>query len=56
MTLFIVPVMYDIFYRKKPLVIDVDEEIENIPDETEDLLAEYGYQLTEENPVSGETV
>ena len=56
MTLFIVPVMYDIFYRKKPLVIDVDDEIENIPDETEDLLAEYGYHLTEEIPESGETI
>jgi len=44
MTLFIVPVMYDIFYRRKPLVIDVDDEVENIPDETEDLLREYGYQ------------
>ncbi len=45
MTLFIVPVMYDILYRRKPLVIDVDDEVENIPDETEDLLAEYGYNL-----------
>ena len=49
MTLFIVPVMYDILYRKKPLVINVDDEIENIPDETEDLLAEYGYQLQSED-------
>ncbi|MBR5047309.1 MAG: efflux RND transporter permease subunit, partial [Eubacterium sp.] len=49
MTLFIVPVMYDTFYRKKPLVIDVDDEIENIPDETEDLLAEYGYLPVDEN-------
>ena len=56
MTLFIVPVMYDIFYRKKPLVIDVDDEIENIPDETEDLLEEFGYQLTEETPDAGEPV
>ncbi len=45
MTLFIVPVIYDILYRRKPLVIDVDSEVENIPDETEDLLAEYGYDL-----------
>ncbi len=45
MTLFIVPVMYDIFYRRKPLVIDVDDQVENIPDETEDLLAEYRYSL-----------
>ncbi|MDO4975841.1 MAG: efflux RND transporter permease subunit [Eubacteriales bacterium] len=45
MTLFIVPVLYDIFYRRKPMVIDVDDEVENIPDETEDLLEEYGYSL-----------
>ena len=45
MTLFIVPVMYDILYRKKPRVIDVDDEVENIPDETEDLLNEYGFDL-----------
>ena len=35
MTLFIVPVLYDIFYRKKPKVIDVgDDNLDDIPDET----------------------
>ncbi len=37
MTLFIVPVMYDIFYRKQPRVIDVGEDdIDDIPDEVSD--------------------
>ena len=27
MTLFVVPVMYDIFYRKQPRVIDLDDEV-----------------------------
>ena len=39
MTLYIVPVLYDIFYRKQPRVIDVGEgDIDEIPDETEDVL------------------
>ena len=37
MTLYIVPVLYDIFYRKKPKVIDVGEHLDDEPDEVEDL-------------------
>lgn len=37
MTLYIVPVMYDILYRKQPNVIDVGDDLDEIPDET----AEY---------------
>lgn len=44
MTLFIVPVMYDIFYRKQPRVIDVGDDLDVIPDETSELVA----QLKEE--------
>ncbi len=41
MTLFIVPVMYDIFYRRKPKVIDVGtDDIDDIPDEVGDYLKE----------------
>lgn len=41
MTLFIVPVLYDIFYRKQPRVIDVgDDNLDEIPDETSELLEE----------------
>ncbi len=38
MTLFIVPVMYDIFYRKQPKIIDVGDDLEDEADETEDFL------------------
>lgn len=38
MTLFIVPVMYDIFYRKQPRVIDVGDDLDEIPDETSELI------------------
>lgn len=39
MTLFIVPVMYDILYRRKPSVIDVgDDDIDEVPDEAQEFL------------------
>lgn len=38
MTLFIVPVMYDILYRKQPRVIDVGDDLDEIPDETSELI------------------
>ncbi|MCR5837780.1 MAG: efflux RND transporter permease subunit [Lachnospiraceae bacterium] len=39
MTLFIVPVMYDILYKKQPKNIDVgDENLDDIPDEASELL------------------
>ena len=38
MTLFIVPVMYDILYRKQPKIVDVGEDnLDEIPNEVEDL-------------------
>ena len=42
MTLFIVPVMYDILYRKQPKVIDVGDErdLDGIPDEAEEIIAQ----------------
>lgn len=42
MTLFIVPVMYDIFYRKQPRVIDVGDGLDVIPDETSELIGQLG--------------
>ena len=38
MTLFIVPVMYDILYRKQPKEIDVGSDLDKIPDETSEYL------------------
>lgn len=49
MTLYIVPVLYDIFYRRKPRVIDVGDDIEDIPDETEELLEQYGFEFEMED-------
>ena len=41
MTLYIVPVMYDILYRKKPTVVDVGDDLDQVPDDA----AEYLEQL-----------
>lgn len=38
MTLFIVPIMYDILYRRKPKDIDVGDDLDDIPDEVSELL------------------
>ena len=41
MTLFIVPILYDMMYRKQPKVIDVgDDNLDDIPDEAAEVLAE----------------
>lgn len=40
MTLFIVPIMYDIFYRKPPRVVDVGDDLDEIPDETSELISQ----------------
>lgn len=41
MTLFIVPIMYDILYRRKPSVVDVgDDDLDKIPNEAEEFLAQ----------------
>lgn len=40
MTLFIVPVMYDIFYRRQPKIVDVgDDTIDDAPDDATEFLA-----------------
>lgn len=38
MTLIIVPVMYDILYRRQPKVIDVGDDIDDIPNDAEEYL------------------
>lgn len=40
MTLFIVPVMYDILYRRTPKNIDVGDDLDDVPDEVEDYYLE----------------
>ena len=42
MTLFIVPVMYDLFYRKPPVNIDVgDDGMDDLPDDAAEFAAEF---------------
>ena len=39
MTLFIIPVMYDILYRKQPSIVDVGDDINDVPDDAAEYLA-----------------
>ncbi|MFQ9515667.1 MAG: efflux RND transporter permease subunit [Eubacterium sp.] len=49
MTLFIVPVMYDIFYRRKPTVVDVgDDNLDEIPNEAEEFLQQMEERQTKD--------
>ena len=40
MTLYIVPVIYDIMFRKKPLSVDVGDDINDIPDDAAEFIAQ----------------
>ena len=42
MTLFIVPVMYDILYRRQPSVVDVGDDLDDAIDDAAQYLAEHG--------------
>ena len=49
MTLFIVPVMYDLFYRKPPVNIDVgDDGMDDLPDDAAEFAAEFAARRTAE--------
>ena len=49
MTLFIVPVMYDLFYRKPPVNIDVgDDSLDDLPDDAAEFAAESAARGREE--------
>ncbi len=39
MTLYIVPVMYDIFFKKKPLHVEIGSEIDEVPDDAAEYLS-----------------
>lgn len=41
MTLFIIPVMYDILFKKQPLAVDIgNEDLDDVPDDAADFIAE----------------
>ena len=39
MTLYIIPVMYDIFFKKQPLLVEVGDNLDDIPDDAAQYLA-----------------
>ncbi|MBR2121539.1 MAG: efflux RND transporter permease subunit [Lachnospiraceae bacterium] len=54
MTLYIVPLVYDILYKKQPLSVDVDSDIDDAPDDAAEFLAELNRReeaYEEEMPV-----
>ena len=53
MTLFIVPVLYDLFYRKPPVNIDVgDDGMDDLPDDAAEFAAEFAARRAAEQPAS----
>ncbi|MBR5969633.1 MAG: efflux RND transporter permease subunit [Lachnospiraceae bacterium] len=46
MTLYIVPVMYDILFRKQPLHVLVDDDLENLPDDAAEFAASQAGKRT----------
>ena len=44
MTLYIVPILYDILFKKPPLNVDVgsDDELDDIPDDAAEFIAQSG--------------
>lgn len=40
MTLYIIPVMYDLLFRRKPLLVDVGDDLDDAPDDAEEFLRE----------------
>ena len=51
MTLFIVPVMYDLFYRKPPVNIDVgDDSLDDLPDDAAEFAAEFAARGGDREP------
>ena len=55
MTLFIIPVMYDILFKRKPLQVDIgSENLDDVPDDAADYLKrkeqQEATQKDEKNP------
>ena len=45
MTLFIVPILYDLLYRKQPKTVDLgDENLDDVPNEAAELIEEITQQ------------
>ena len=51
MTLFVVPVLYDSFYRKPPVNVDVgDDGLDDLPDDAAEFAAEFAARRAAEQP------
>ena len=40
MTLFVVPVMYDIFFKRQPLNVDTGDDLDAVPDDAAEFIEE----------------
>jgi hypothetical protein len=40
MTLIVVPVMYDIFYKKQPMNVELDDDMDDVPDDAAEFIEE----------------
>ncbi|MBQ9612699.1 MAG: efflux RND transporter permease subunit [Lachnospiraceae bacterium] len=53
MTLFIIPVMYDILYKKPPLSVDVGNDLDDIPDDAGELIRQMQADKESDGPFDG---
>ena len=40
MTLYVIPIMYDVLFRRPPLVVDIGDDLDDAPDDAEEFLRE----------------
>lgn len=53
MTLYVVPIMYDLLFRRPPLVVDVGDDLDDAPDDAQEFLRELEQQRSEEEAGEG---
>ncbi len=49
MTLYVIPIMYDLLFRRPPLVVDIGDDLDDAPDDAEEFLRELGKTGIEED-------
>ena len=54
MTLFIVPVVYDILYKKQPMNVEIGSDIDDIPDDAAQFMEEMAQQEEKRAEETGE--
>jgi multidrug efflux pump subunit AcrB len=53
MTLFVVPVMYDIFFRRQPLSVDTGDDLDEVPDDAAEFIEEMKRRRELEDELDG---